>query len=144
LAEQSLDSYAAGKANLVRSSTITRRKRRTIYAFDPLGQIVGIPDKWMVAMWGGLFRNGRIFPRCRATSSIPTPEQQNVVLVDAATLRKSCTADRILRSLQRGRRAGASVSTADEIAEPIVFLASDQSSFVYCANLAVDGGRTAV
>jgi NAD(P)-dependent dehydrogenase (short-subunit alcohol dehydrogenase family) len=33
---------------------------------------------------------------------------------------------------------------ADEIAEAIVFLATDQSSFVYGANLAVDGGRTAV
>jgi len=35
-------------------------------------------------------------------------------------------------------------AAADEIAEAIVFLATDQSSFVYGANLAVDGGRTAV
>jgi NAD(P)-dependent dehydrogenase (short-subunit alcohol dehydrogenase family) len=35
-------------------------------------------------------------------------------------------------------------AAADEIAEAIVFLASDQSSFVYGVNLAVDGGRTAV
>jgi NAD(P)-dependent dehydrogenase (short-subunit alcohol dehydrogenase family) len=35
-------------------------------------------------------------------------------------------------------------ATADEIAEAIVFLATDQSSFVYGAKLAVDGGRTAV
>jgi NAD(P)-dependent dehydrogenase (short-subunit alcohol dehydrogenase family) len=33
---------------------------------------------------------------------------------------------------------------ADEIAEAIVFLATDQSSFIYGAKLAVDGGRTAV
>jgi NAD(P)-dependent dehydrogenase (short-subunit alcohol dehydrogenase family) len=32
----------------------------------------------------------------------------------------------------------------DEIAEAIVFLATDRSSFVYGAKLAVDGGRTAV
>ncbi len=34
-------------------------------------------------------------------------------------------------------------AAAEEIAEAIVFLATDQSSFVYGANLAVDGGRTA-
>ena len=35
-------------------------------------------------------------------------------------------------------------ATADEIAEAIVFLATDHSSFIYGAKLAVDGGRTAV
>jgi NAD(P)-dependent dehydrogenase (short-subunit alcohol dehydrogenase family) len=35
-------------------------------------------------------------------------------------------------------------ATADEIAEVIVFLATDRSSFVQGAKLAVDGGRTAV
>jgi NAD(P)-dependent dehydrogenase (short-subunit alcohol dehydrogenase family) len=35
-------------------------------------------------------------------------------------------------------------ATADEIAEAIVFLATDRSSFVHGAKLAVDGGRTAV
>ena len=35
-------------------------------------------------------------------------------------------------------------ATADEIAEAIVFLATDRSSFVFGAKLAVDGGRTAV
>jgi NAD(P)-dependent dehydrogenase (short-subunit alcohol dehydrogenase family) len=35
-------------------------------------------------------------------------------------------------------------ATADEIAEAIVFLATDHSSFVYGAKLAVDGGRTAI
>jgi NAD(P)-dependent dehydrogenase (short-subunit alcohol dehydrogenase family) len=33
---------------------------------------------------------------------------------------------------------------ADEIAEAVVFLATDRSSFVYGAKLAVDGGRTAI
>jgi NAD(P)-dependent dehydrogenase (short-subunit alcohol dehydrogenase family) len=33
---------------------------------------------------------------------------------------------------------------ADEIAEAIVFLATDRSSFIYGAQLAVDGGRTAI
>jgi NAD(P)-dependent dehydrogenase (short-subunit alcohol dehydrogenase family) len=35
-------------------------------------------------------------------------------------------------------------ATADETAEAIVFLATDRSSFVYGAKLAVDGGRTAI
>src|SRR3989442_864567 len=35
-------------------------------------------------------------------------------------------------------------ATADEIAEAIVFLATDRSSFVQGAKLAVDGGRTAI
>jgi NAD(P)-dependent dehydrogenase (short-subunit alcohol dehydrogenase family) len=33
---------------------------------------------------------------------------------------------------------------ADEIAEAVVFLATDRSSFIYGAKLAVDGGRTAI
>lgn len=35
-------------------------------------------------------------------------------------------------------------ATADEIAEAIVFLATDSSSFIHGAKLAVDGGRTAI
>jgi NAD(P)-dependent dehydrogenase (short-subunit alcohol dehydrogenase family) len=35
-------------------------------------------------------------------------------------------------------------ASADEIAEAIVFLATDRSSFIYGAKLAVDGGRTAI
>jgi NAD(P)-dependent dehydrogenase (short-subunit alcohol dehydrogenase family) len=35
-------------------------------------------------------------------------------------------------------------ATVDEIAEAIVFLATDRASFIYGAKLAVDGGRTAI
>jgi len=35
-------------------------------------------------------------------------------------------------------------ATADEVAEAIVFLATDRASFIHGAKLAVDGGRTAV
>ena len=35
-------------------------------------------------------------------------------------------------------------SKADEIAEAIVFLATERASFIYGAKLAVDGGRTAI
>lgn len=35
-------------------------------------------------------------------------------------------------------------ATADEIAEAVVFLATDRASFIHGANLAVDGGRTAI
>jgi NAD(P)-dependent dehydrogenase (short-subunit alcohol dehydrogenase family) len=35
-------------------------------------------------------------------------------------------------------------ATADEIAEAIVFLATDRASFIHGANIAVDGGRTAI
>jgi NAD(P)-dependent dehydrogenase (short-subunit alcohol dehydrogenase family) len=35
-------------------------------------------------------------------------------------------------------------ATADEIADAIVFLATDRASFIYGAKLAVDGGRTAI
>ena len=40
--------------------------------------------------------------------------------------------------------ATAGSATADEIAEAIVFLATDRASFIHGAKLAVDGGRTAV
>ena len=47
--------------------------------------------------------------------------------------------ERLAAEAPAGRAA-----TADEIAEAIVFLATDRSSFVQGAKLAVDGGRTAV
>ncbi|PYK85475.1 MAG: hypothetical protein DME40_17600 [Verrucomicrobia bacterium] len=42
------------------------------------------------------------------------------------------------------RRRLAAPATPDEIAEAIVFLATDRASFIHGARLAVDGGRTAV
>src|ERR1700747_55273 len=47
--------------------------------------------------------------------------------------------DKLAAQAPAGRPA-----TADEIAEAIVFLATDRSSFVQGAKLAVDGGRTAI
>jgi len=47
--------------------------------------------------------------------------------------------DRLAAQAPAGRPA-----TADEIAEAIVFLATDRSSFIQGAKLAVDGGRTAI
>jgi len=47
--------------------------------------------------------------------------------------------DRLAAQAPAGRPAA-----ADEIAEAIVFLATDRSSFIQGAKLAVDGGRTAV
>jgi len=37
-----------------------------------------------------------------------------------------------------------SPATADEVAEAIVFLATDRASSLYGAKLVVDGGRTAI
>ena len=47
--------------------------------------------------------------------------------------------EQLVAQAPAGRRA-----TPDEIGEAIVFLATDHSSFIYGARLAVDGGRTAV
>jgi NAD(P)-dependent dehydrogenase (short-subunit alcohol dehydrogenase family) len=35
-------------------------------------------------------------------------------------------------------------ASAEEIAEAIVFMATDRASFIHGAKLAVDGGRTAI
>ena len=48
-----------------------------------------------------------------------------------------------LAQLSRSGAAGRPAA-ADEIAAAIVFLATDRASFVYGANLAVDGGRTVI
>src|ERR1700745_463025 len=50
------------------------------------------------------------------------------------------------RALQRlaAQAPAGRPATADEIAEAIVFLATDRASFIHGAKLAVDGGRTAI
>jgi NAD(P)-dependent dehydrogenase (short-subunit alcohol dehydrogenase family) len=47
--------------------------------------------------------------------------------------------DRLAAEAPVGRPAA-----AEEIAEAIVFLATERSSFIHGATLAVDGGRTAI
>ena len=47
--------------------------------------------------------------------------------------------DRLAAEAPAGRPAA-----ADEIAEAVVFLATDRSSFILGAKLPVDGGRTAI
>ena len=55
-------------------------------------------------------------------------------------------ADLLGKSLQRLAAQGPAgrPAKAEEIAEAIVFLATDRASFIQGAKLAVDGGRTAV
>ena len=48
------------------------------------------------------------------------------------------------RTREAWARARSDWPLADEIAEAIVFLATDRASFIYGAKLAVDGGRTAI
>jgi NAD(P)-dependent dehydrogenase (short-subunit alcohol dehydrogenase family) len=48
------------------------------------------------------------------------------------------------RKNRTGRERAGRPATADEIAEAIVFLATDRAGFIYGAKLAVDGGRTAI
>ena len=74
---------------------------------------------------------GRSGVRVNAVSPGPTRTEGTVVMGEGL--------EQLASQAPAGRPA-----TADEIAEAIVFLATDRSSFIYGANLAVDGGRTAV
>jgi NAD(P)-dependent dehydrogenase (short-subunit alcohol dehydrogenase family) len=69
--------------------------------------------------------------RVNAVSAGPTRTEGTDVMGEAL--------DQLAAQAPAGRPA-----TPDEIAEAIVFLATDRSSFVYGAKLAVDGGRSAV
>ena len=69
--------------------------------------------------------------RVNVVSPGPTRTARNEARSDAL--------ERLAAQAPAGRPA-----TADEIAEAIVFLATDRSSFIQGAKLAVDGGRTAV
>jgi NAD(P)-dependent dehydrogenase (short-subunit alcohol dehydrogenase family) len=69
--------------------------------------------------------------RVNVVSPGPTRTARNEARSDAL--------ERLAAQAPAGRPA-----TAEEIAEAIVFLATDRSSFIYGARLAVDGGRTAI
>ena len=69
--------------------------------------------------------------RVNAVSAGPTRTEGTDVMGEAI--------DQLAAQAPAGRAA-----TPDEVAEAIVFLATDRSSFIYGAKLAVDGGRSAV
>jgi NAD(P)-dependent dehydrogenase (short-subunit alcohol dehydrogenase family) len=69
--------------------------------------------------------------RVNAVSPGPTRTEGTDAMVEAL--------EQLAAQAPAGRPA-----TADEIAEAIVFLATDRSSFIHGAKLAVDGGRTAI
>jgi NAD(P)-dependent dehydrogenase (short-subunit alcohol dehydrogenase family) len=74
---------------------------------------------------------GRSGVRVNAVSPGPTRTEGTAVMGEGL--------DQLAAQAPAGRPG-----TADEIADAIVFLATDRSSFIHGANLAVDGGRTAV
>jgi NAD(P)-dependent dehydrogenase (short-subunit alcohol dehydrogenase family) len=74
---------------------------------------------------------GRSGVRVNAVSPGPTRTEGTAAMGEGL--------DQIASQAPAGRAA-----SADEIADAIVFLATDNSSFIHGANLAVDGGRTAV
>jgi NAD(P)-dependent dehydrogenase (short-subunit alcohol dehydrogenase family) len=69
--------------------------------------------------------------RVNAVSSAPTRTEGTDAMGEGL--------ERLAAQAPAGRPA-----TADEIAEAIVFLATDRASFIHGAKLAVDGGRTAI
>ncbi len=69
--------------------------------------------------------------RVNAVSPGPTRTEGSAAMGEAL--------DKLAAPAPAGRPA-----TADEIAEAIVFLATDRASFIHGAKLAVDGGRTAI
>jgi NAD(P)-dependent dehydrogenase (short-subunit alcohol dehydrogenase family) len=74
---------------------------------------------------------GRSGVRINAVSPGPTRTEETNSMGDGL--------DQLAAEAPAGRPA-----TADEIAEAIVFLATDRASFIQGAKLAVDGGRTAI
>lgn len=77
------------------------------------------------------FRNGPSGVRVNAVSPGPTRTE--------GTDAMGKDLDELAAQAPAGRPA-----SADEIAEAVVFLATDRASFIYGAKLAVDGGRTAI
>jgi NAD(P)-dependent dehydrogenase (short-subunit alcohol dehydrogenase family) len=82
---------------------------------------------------------------CRGDSKTVDPGKNGVNVVESGTYayRRHGPNGRGLEQLA-GQAPAGRPATADEIVDAIVFLATDRSSFVYGAKLAVDGGRTAI
>jgi Short-chain dehydrogenase involved in D-alanine esterification of lipoteichoic acid and wall teichoic acid (D-alanine transfer protein) len=73
----------------------------------------------------------------RAVANKLTQLGMHVILVGRNAM--SDALDQLAAQAPAGRPA-----TAEEIAEAIVFLATDRASFIHGAKLAVDGGRSAI
>ena len=73
----------------------------------------------------------------RAVANKLTQLGMHVILVGRNAM--SDALDQLAAQVPAGRPA-----TAEEIAEAIVFLATDRASFIHGAKLAVDGGRSAI
>ena len=73
----------------------------------------------------------------RAVANKLTQLGIHVILVGRNAMSEAL--DQLAAQAPAGRPA-----TAEEIAEAIVFLATDRASFIHGAKLAVDGGRTAI
>jgi NAD(P)-dependent dehydrogenase (short-subunit alcohol dehydrogenase family) len=88
---------------------------------------------FMFWLWGEMRSAGRR----QWTKFVPQEAKQ----ISLAPNYKAQTAglERLAAQAPAGRPA-----TAEEIAEAIVFLATDRASFIHGAKLAVDGGRTAI
>jgi NAD(P)-dependent dehydrogenase (short-subunit alcohol dehydrogenase family) len=102
---------------------------------SPGGSIYATSKGALVSMTRGLTADlsaQGVRVNCISPGPVETP------LLDAALADPDVTAS-IIRGVPAGR-----LGQSEEIASAAVFLASDEASFVYGANLAIDGGTTSV